>query len=157
MKKKSAIRDELSRLYGEHNKLTATMVVKEATPEKSPLHKHFEWDNKKAGHKYRLMQANTLIREIHTIKVKGKSQTLIHAPVGEVVKGESREGDYLAEDDLAQNVDAYMRALDAAQRDLDSALRRINEVKALRRTADPEGKYDLAIKAIEAAKLALAS
>lgn len=42
-------------------------VVKFAGYKKSELHKCFEWDDKKAGHEYRLEQARRLIRRRITI------------------------------------------------------------------------------------------
>lgn len=45
-------------------RLTAEAVVSDATSKTSPLHRYFEWDDKKAGHQYRLEQARALIRRI---------------------------------------------------------------------------------------------
>jgi len=39
-------------------------VVKDARRKNSPLYSCFEWDNKKAAHEYRLIQARTLIRSL---------------------------------------------------------------------------------------------
>lgn len=39
-------------------------VVRAATPKSHPLHDHFEWDNRVAGHAYRLEQARRLIRGV---------------------------------------------------------------------------------------------
>lgn len=58
----TGLRDQLQVVYETHGQLTPGIVVEEATPETSPLHGHFEWDNGVAGHKYRLVQARQLIR-----------------------------------------------------------------------------------------------
>jgi hypothetical protein len=42
--------------------LTAQAVVDAARPDDHPLHLHFEWDDEKAGEKYRVAQARQLIR-----------------------------------------------------------------------------------------------
>jgi len=42
-------------------------VIKDAKSVKSPLHDQFEWDSTTAAHKYRQMQARTLIRTVRTI------------------------------------------------------------------------------------------
>lgn len=53
---------ELLRIYENDGILTPEAVVEAAQPKTSPLHPHFEWDNKKAAHQYRLDQARELIR-----------------------------------------------------------------------------------------------
>lgn len=58
------IHAHLRALYDEHGVLTPAMVVEAARPARSPLHSHFEWDNKVAGEKYRLVQAGILIRKV---------------------------------------------------------------------------------------------
>ena len=58
--------------YG--NELTAEVLVREAEPVASPLHKYFEWNDTKAAHQYRLVQARKILQ---TIKF-----TVISTPVG---------------------------------------------------------------------------
>jgi hypothetical protein len=49
-------------------------VVREARKAESPLHGAFEWDNRKAGEKYRLLQAQQLIRSFRvTVEVGEKT------------------------------------------------------------------------------------
>lgn len=45
-------------------RLTPEAVVEDAKDEKSPLHRHFEWDDSEAARKYRLGQARDLIRRV---------------------------------------------------------------------------------------------
>jgi len=40
-------------MQSEHVKVTAQMVVAEASSPKSPIHKFFEWNDSAAGRKYR--------------------------------------------------------------------------------------------------------
>lgn len=56
------LRAELERVRNDRGVLTAETVVAVATPAGHPLHQRFEWNNKVAGHKYRLVQAQELIR-----------------------------------------------------------------------------------------------
>ncbi len=58
--------------------LTADRVLDEAADAKSPLHKYFEWDDRKAAHQYRLEQARRLIRSIEVVieDAKGKDVAL---------------------------------------------------------------------------------
>jgi len=54
-------------MYRRDGHLTPESVVTEAKPKTSPLHDAFEWDDKTAGHKHRLTQAQHLIQ---TFRVK---------------------------------------------------------------------------------------
>lgn len=57
-------------------------VVDFARPADSPLHYYFEWNDSIAGEKYRLTQAETLIRSVYvTIEQPGKSATEVRAYV----------------------------------------------------------------------------
>ena len=120
------VRTELSRLYQAHGSLTAELVVRAAAEKDSPLHEHFEWDDAKAGHLYRLVQARTLIRDVRTISVGGQNQTVVHVPV-EGVRG---PGEYVPMNVLVRDVDAFQRALDAALHDVESAMRRLDELSS---------------------------
>lgn len=88
----------LAGIRARRGELTARTVVDEATPEDSPIHPCFEWDNTKAADSYRLQQASTLIRAVityvdnveapvyvcvPTVKHEGFS---VYRPVVEVVK-----------------------------------------------------------------------
>lgn len=60
---KSNIISELKRIAKKHGGiLSAETVVEYATPESSPLHSRFEWDDSVAGQCYRLWQARQLIK-----------------------------------------------------------------------------------------------
>ena len=58
------------------NGVTPKDMVDDARDKSSPLHKFFEWDNTKAGEKWRLNQAGTLYR--------GVTEVIVH-------KGEKKE------------------------------------------------------------------
>lgn len=60
----AAVEQELERLRGPDGILRLEDVVAAAADESSPLHSHFEWDNTKAAHRYRLSQARALIRSV---------------------------------------------------------------------------------------------
>ena len=67
---KTDVREELQRLANDNGGLlTASVVVKAARNKESPLHSHFEWDNKKAGERYRLVQARALINRVRVVTV----------------------------------------------------------------------------------------
>lgn len=58
----SATEAAILEIWERRHALSAEIVVEEATPPGSPLHPAFEWDDKVAGHRYRLGQAADLIR-----------------------------------------------------------------------------------------------
>lgn len=60
-KKSTIIERELERLYKRDKVITPASVLDAARSKSSPLHEFFEWDDKKAADKYRLMQASEMI------------------------------------------------------------------------------------------------
>lgn len=55
---------EFNRIKQDRGVLQASILVEESEPESAPCHHEFEWDNERAAHKYRLVQARTLIRDV---------------------------------------------------------------------------------------------
>jgi hypothetical protein len=45
-------------------------IVEASEPEEAPLHNEFEWDDAKAGKKYRLDQARYIVRSIEVVRVE---------------------------------------------------------------------------------------
>lgn len=80
--KKTAVKRRLSAVAQEiqslelSGRLTPEMVVRSARAPDSPLHESFEWDNKKAGHSFRLDQARHLIRRV-TVEFSIKRREII--------------------------------------------------------------------------------
>ena len=60
----SDLRSELTAIYRKRGELTPQSVLDEARPEGAPLHSRFEWDDAIAGEKYRIVQAQQLIRAV---------------------------------------------------------------------------------------------
>jgi hypothetical protein len=58
------LRALLTQVRHDKGKLTATTLVAAAKPATHPLHDRFEWNDKVAGQKYRLVQAAELIRSV---------------------------------------------------------------------------------------------
>jgi hypothetical protein len=149
---RAQVRKELSALYEKHGELTSEMVLNEAKNKKSSLNKCFEWDDSRAGHLYRLIQARTLIRSVKIEIAGGRPEKLIHVPVS--VGDSGKTGKYVSACVIEADEDAYNRALEAAQKDLDSALRRISQIKKIKQHENVS-RFDTASRAIETAKLAL--
>lgn len=99
------LRSVLTSHYKKHGELTPQIVVDEARPDCAPLHDRFEWDNDVAGEKYRIVQAQQLIRSVqiefvdnrtgekkyvrgfHSLREAGQ-ESGGYAPVQEVVQDE---------------------------------------------------------------------
>lgn len=61
------LRDILLDIRAQHGKLTAEVVLDEATDPTHPLHNRLEWDDTVAAHQHRLEQCRQMIR---SVKVK---------------------------------------------------------------------------------------
>lgn len=59
-----SVATELQSIYDANGALTPQLVVDKARTEDHPLHRHFEWDDAKAGEAYRCGQAANLIRRV---------------------------------------------------------------------------------------------
>ena len=129
--KKKAIRAEFAKLYREKGAVRASEVVERARNVKNPLHDQFEWDDTKAGHSYRLIQARTLIRAVHFIEYAGKKETLFHVPAVTVSVGRGFEGRYELGSKLVRNKADFARAKMEANDRLVTAKRAIEELALL--------------------------
>ena len=58
---------ELEKVKAERKVLDAEVVVQAARSNRSPLHRYFEWDDRKAAHQHRLEQARKLLRSIEVV------------------------------------------------------------------------------------------
>jgi hypothetical protein len=67
--------EELERRFGDRP-IVASEVVALARRARSPLHRHFEWDDGVAGEAYRELQARSLLRSIAVVRsdVKGRDR-----------------------------------------------------------------------------------
>lgn len=63
----SSLREELESIYRQHETLSPKLVVDAARPVDHPLHNRFQWDDNKAGERYRLIQAAQLIRSVRVV------------------------------------------------------------------------------------------
>lgn len=77
--------EQLQAIYNRHRTLTPEIVLTEATDPKHPLHPRFEWDDGEAGHRYRLHQAQSMIRSVQVIVERGpeKEPIMVRAFVSE--------------------------------------------------------------------------
>lgn len=73
--------EELEKIRKRDGAITPTAVVESARPEKSPIHKVFEWDDSIAAEKYRIDQANRMTRAVQVIHldIKKPNQSALPA------------------------------------------------------------------------------
>lgn len=76
---KRGVQRVVSGLFNDHGEVRPSDLVEAARPKSSPAHAGFEWDNKKAGHEYRLIQARTWIRRVEVF-VEDRAERMVHVP-----------------------------------------------------------------------------
>jgi hypothetical protein len=128
------------RLAAEHN-LTTESVVEEARSADSPLHPAFEWDDPRAAHQYRLDQARHLIRALVVIPDNGQPPVQIYVHVSDV-------GRYEPTHLLVQQPDRWRLAYEDAQRDLQSAARKIRALDSYSSNNEVRSAVDSALYGI---------
>lgn len=84
----------LERLRDENDGLLKVdAIVEEARDRRSPLHKHFDWDDTSAAEKYREWQARALIQKCRIV-IENRSDVMVRAFVS--VPTDRKEGGYRA-------------------------------------------------------------
>jgi len=119
-------------LYDKYGKVVPSELVDAAKPKDSPAHDGFEWDNKKAGDKYRLHQARNWCRKIE-IRVESCAQPerLVNVPriiQANAINEDSHEGEYQLPSVLIQRPDEFQRAMEQAQIKVAAAKRALDEL-----------------------------
>lgn len=67
--------NELQRIYERDGVIEPETVVSESRTPSAPLHSCFEWDDEKAAHKYRIAQAQNIIRAIVVVDEAKQPET----------------------------------------------------------------------------------
>lgn len=113
----SVVGKEFERIESEHGEITADLVLQEATPEDSPLHELFEWDDPKAAHSYRLQQAVVLICNL-TREVESEDEETPLITRAYVDVSENTKGKFINVKSAFQNVDTKEIVLKRALNEL---------------------------------------
>lgn len=95
-------------------KCTPENIVGYAHQEDTELHKCFEWDNNIAGHKYRCIQAQQVVRNLVLVKEETKEKT----PVRMFYNTGDRTGEYKPIKMILQKEDEYQSLLKQAMEEL---------------------------------------
>jgi len=73
------LREELTAIYERRGELTPAIALEESTPVGAPMHDQFTWDNNKAGHEYRLIEAHRLIQSVRVQHVSSNGPVTVRA------------------------------------------------------------------------------
>jgi hypothetical protein len=130
--------------------VTAESVVDAAKDPENPLHPAFEWDDAKAAHEHRKMQARTLIRAI--VEVRDDKQE-----IRTFILAQDEEGDvsYFRTHYVVQHKDLLTDALMRLRSDFDGIRNSIDSVMALA-TGNTKRRVSRAAKHVAKASEAVA-
>lgn len=108
-------------------------VVDAARPKDSPLHGAFEWNNTEAANRYRLLQAQQLIRSFRvTVEENGaKYETPVFVGVSTDRDGRKGDNPYRLAEDVANDVDLLAVAESDAMEQLRGIKARYDHLKRL--------------------------
>ena len=135
-KLKDEVNAEMIRLHKLNDGLRPSEVVEAASKKDSPLHGEYQWDNKKAGHEYRLIQARVMIRHVVITLEPDKPERFVHIPASSSEDVDSGEGVYQPISLVIEHPDWFARALGAAQAKLAGAKLAFNELQSAAERGD---------------------
>ena len=111
--------ETLENIRLEHEgKLQAKDVVQFAKRATNILHGYFEWDDKEAGCKYRLSQANYLIRAILVCPEKDKTQFVPVRAFVHIEESDEDENIFMSICDVMKDEPLCQQVLDRARKEL---------------------------------------
>lgn len=124
--------ERISQIEEKYGRAEAPVVLNDARPLRSPLHKCFTWDDGEAAEQYRLCEARQLIRSVRVVVKKGPEEKVHRAFVNVVFskdeESESERG-YVSLDRAAADENMRNIILDQAIRDLQAWTRRYEEIR----------------------------
>lgn len=151
-----SVRKYLAKQLGKKGRLKPSELVVEAARKTNPLHGEFEWDDKKAGNQYRLIQARRLIRR-YNVYVEEPGAKLVHVP-SLTIEGGTREGEYKPVSVVVDTITEFERALNEALTQLRAAQAavRLLEAAALKKSDDATAaKLAIALRSLSTVDEAL--
>lgn len=121
----SVVAEELLRIYQRDGKLHPEQVVDEAMDPSSPLHTCFTWDDSDAAHRWRVREAEELIRRP---EVRVVIEERVHK-VRAFVHIEGTPG-YVSTADALNDADLSARLFDQFRRDIENLVSRYERFQA---------------------------
>lgn len=139
MGSKAGVQQVVNEIYQEHGMVKPAMLVDAARPKTSPAHGAFDWDNKSAAGKYRIMQARWWLRQVEIVH-EDRSERLVHVPRIEVDDDGATDGEYYRPISVVvQDHNEYKAALAYARAKIMAAKAAYDDLKkaAARETVGP--------------------
>lgn len=148
--------ERIRRMLKKKDALTASGILEEARDKNSPLHGLFEWDDTKAAHEYRLMQARQVARRYNITEADPASK-LVHVPAVIVDRGDKREGQYKRAGTVVKQITEFERAMSEALSRLKSAQEAVKQLEDLasRQKDDRAGALAALLRSIQVTAEAL--
>ena len=120
---------EFEKIEKRYGKVTSENVLESATPEESPLHELFEWNDGVAAYKYRLHQASVLICNLSCeVEVKKEKKIMVRA-YHDV--STNTHGEFVNVDTAFKNVDSREIVLSRALAELQAFKQKYQNLKEL--------------------------
>ena len=92
-----SVLEHLQNIYERHQALTPHLVLAEATDPEHPLHRRFTWDDGEAAERWRVHQAQALIRSVNVVLDRGENVPPISVRAfvshSEIRRGAAEEAD----------------------------------------------------------------
>jgi hypothetical protein len=108
--------NELRKIEQESGLLTPKGVVNEARDENNPLHKLFDWDNNRAGEKYRLWQARYLISKVK-VTIDGRKIDAFHNVTIKI--GDTKTQGYVNAETVLSQSSLYSQVIKTALKEIE--------------------------------------
>ncbi|MGH8626432.1 MAG: hypothetical protein ACREYC_14580 [Gammaproteobacteria bacterium] len=124
---KQGVTRVIQSLIDQHGGVHASQLVEAARPKSSAAHNAFEWDNGKAGDKYRLVQARQWLRVVR-VRYEEREERLVHVPM-QGREEDGNEGIYRTTSVVVATPDEFERALAEATATLHAARRAVEELR----------------------------
>ena len=126
-REKGVIAKALQQIAGKNKRLTNEDVIRAAENPAHPLHGHFTWDDTEAARKYRIIEAEELIRSVRVEILIDSIRMVVPVYVRDPSKGASEPG-YIEISVLKKSPDAAHQAL---MYELNGAMARMQRARDL--------------------------
>lgn len=133
--KKGILLKVLKQLEVQHGVLSPYDLVEAARDEEHPLHHNFEWNNRIAGEKYRLMTARLLINSVRVEFLGQKREAFFNVTVP--VRNVKTRG-YVSIDKVVSNAELHRQVVEQAVNELEYWQKKYDSLTELRGVIEPK-------------------
>ena len=132
--KNEIVAKELDKIEQKYGFISPKQVVIEATPNDSPLHNYFTWDESKAAESYRMWEARHLITSVR-IEIMGRlTDGFWNAKV--LIEKDTDFQAYFSTRKVLSNKELYLQVLSQAISELEYWQKKYKELKELHEIVD---------------------